>query len=114
MILEDGMHDLTQKSGEGVCFPCGNAHSTRLAPCPHFTAFAELCSLLFLVVSLQDSLTSEEPLKVLKVGLYISACLVACEEVDIKPTLGCSGKAILLLWNKVRYLEGYKVNIVYS
>ena len=32
----------------------------------------------------------------------------------IKPTLGCSGKAegtervILLLWNKVRYLEGCK------
>ena len=30
----------------------------------------------------------------------------------IKPTLGCSGKAegrvLLLLWNKVRYLEGCK------
>ena len=66
--------------------PCGNAHSTRLALCRHFTAFAELLSLLFLVVSFQDSLTLEEPVKVLKVGLYISACRVACrvacEEVD--------------------------------
>ena len=61
--------------------PCGNAHSTRLALCRHFTAFAELFSLLFLVVSFQDSLTLEEP-KVLKVGLYISACRVACGEVD--------------------------------
>ena len=66
--------------------PCGNAHSTRLALCRHFTAFAELFSLLFLVVSFQDSLTLEEPVKVLKVGLYISAgrvaCRVACGEVD--------------------------------
>ena len=37
----------------------------------------------------------------------------------IKPTLGCSGKCevltervIFLLWNKVRHLEGYKVNVV--
>ena len=63
--------------------PCGNAHSTRLALCLHFTAFV---SLLFLVVSFQDSLTLEEPVKVLKVGLYISACRVACRvacgEVD--------------------------------
>ena len=74
--------------------PCGNAHSTRLALCRHFTAFAELFSLLFLVVSFQDLLMLEEPVKVLKVGLYISACRVACGEVDcIKPTLGCSGKA---------------------
>ena len=44
--------------------PCrGNAHSTRLALCRHFTAFAELFSLLFLVVSFQDSLTLEEPVK---------------------------------------------------
>ena len=35
----------------------------------HFTAFAELFSLLFLVVSFQDSLSLEEPVKVLKVGL---------------------------------------------
>ena len=62
--------------------PCGNAHSTRLALCRHFTAFAELFSLLFLVISYQDSLTLEEPVKVLKVGLYISACTVACGEVD--------------------------------
>ena len=69
--------------------PCGNAHSTRLALCRHFTAFAELFSLLFLVVSLlflvvsfQDSLALEEPVEVLKVGLYISACRVACGEVD--------------------------------
>ena len=62
--------------------PCGNAHSTRLALCRHFTTFAELLSLLFLVVPFQDSLTLEEPVKVLKVGLYISACRVACEEVD--------------------------------
>ena len=62
--------------------PCGNAHSTRLALCRHFTAFAELFSFLFLVVSFQDSLALEEPVKVLKVGLYISACRVACGEVD--------------------------------
>ena len=61
--------------------PCGNAHSTRLALCRHFTAFAELFSLLFLVVSFQDSLALE-PVEVLKVGLYISACRVACGEVD--------------------------------
>ena len=57
--------------------PCGNAHSTRLALCRHFTVFAELLSLLFLVVSFQD-----EPVKVVKVGLYISACIVVCGEVD--------------------------------
>ena len=82
--------------------PCGNAHSTRLALCRHFTAFAELFSLLFLVVSFQDSQALEEPVKVLKVGLYISACRVACRAAcvelhverltGIKPT-GCSGKA---------------------
>ena len=44
--------------------------------------FAELFSLVFPVVSFQDSLTLEEPVKVLKVGLYISACGVACGEVD--------------------------------
>ena len=75
------MHRPGAKSGEGVGCPCGNAHSTRLALCRHFTAFAELLSLLFLVVSFQDSLTLEEPVKVLKVGLYISACRVACGEV---------------------------------
>ena len=39
----------------------------------------------------------------------------------VKPTLDCSGKAegytervLLLLWNKVRHLEGYKVNIICS
>ena len=66
--------------------PRGNAHSTRLALCRHFTAFAEQLSLLFLVVSFQDSQVLEEPVKVLKVGLYISACKVACRvacgEVD--------------------------------
>ena len=59
--------------------PCGNAHSTRLALCRHFTAFAEL---LFLIVSFQDSLALEKPVEVLKVGLYISACRVVCGEVD--------------------------------
>ena len=62
--------------------PCGNAHSTHLALCRHFTAFAELLSLLFLVVSFQDSLALEEPVEVLKVGLYTSACRVVCGEVD--------------------------------
>ena len=62
--------------------PCENAYSTHLALCRHFTAFAELFSLLFLVVSFHDSLTLEEPVKVLKIGLYISACRVACGEVD--------------------------------
>ena len=61
--------------------PCGNAHSTRLALCRHFAAFAELFFLLFLVVSFQDSLALEEPVKVLKVGLYISACIFVCGEV---------------------------------
>ena len=61
--------------------PCGNAHSTRLALCRHFTAFVELFSLLFLVVSFRDSLAVEEPVKVLKVGLYISACRVVCRVV---------------------------------
>ena len=65
----------------GSC-PCGNAYSTHLALCCHFTAFAELFSLLFLVVSFQDSLKLEELVKVLKVGLYISASRVACGEVD--------------------------------
>ena len=62
--------------------PCGNAHSTRLALCRHFTAFTELFSFLFLIVSFRDSLSLEEPVKVLKVGLYISACRVAYGEVD--------------------------------
>ena len=62
--------------------PCVNAHSTRLALCRHFTAFAEPFSFLFLVVSFQDSPALEEPVKVLKVGSYISACRVACGEVD--------------------------------
>ena len=66
--------------------PCGNAHSTRLALCRKFTACAELFSLLFLVVAFQGSLTLEEPVKVVKVGLYIFACRVACRvacgEVD--------------------------------
>ena len=62
--------------------PCGNAYSTHLALCRHFTTFAELFSLLFLVVSFQDSLTLEELVKVLKVDFYISACRVACGEVD--------------------------------
>ena len=62
--------------------PCGNANSTRLALCRHFTAFAELFSFLFLIISFQDSPALEEPVKVLKVGLYISACRVACGEVD--------------------------------
>ena len=75
-------------------FPCGNAHSTRLALCRHFTTFTELFSLLFLVASFQDSLAMEEPVKVLKVGLYISACRVAYGEVVwYKANLGCSGKA---------------------
>ena len=66
--------------------PCGNAYS---ALCRHFTAFAELFSLLFLVVSFQDSLTLEElvqVLKVLRVELRVERL------TGIKPTLGCSGK----------------------
>ena len=46
----------------------GNAHSPRCALCRHFTALAELLSLLFLVVSFRGSLTMEEPVTVLKVG----------------------------------------------
>ena len=70
MVAEAGMHtDLARKSGERMGCQCGNALSTRLALCRHFTAFAELFSFLFLVVSFQDSLTLEDPVKVLKVGL---------------------------------------------
>ena len=62
--------------------PSGNAHSTRW----HFAAIVphllNCFSLLFLVVSFQDSLALEEPVTVLKVGLYISACRVVCGEVD--------------------------------
>ena len=77
-----------------MCCTRRNAHSTRYALCRHFTAFAELFSLFFLVVSYQDSLTLEEPVKVLKVGWWISACRVRVERLTgIKPTLGCSGKA---------------------
>ena len=63
-------------------FPRKNAHSTCLAICRQFTAFAELFSLLFLVISFQDLMMLEEPVKVLKVGWQISACRVACGEVD--------------------------------
>ena len=74
--------------------PCANTHSTRLALCRHFTAFAEMFSLLFLVVSFQDSLTLEEPVKVLKVGLHILRVELRVERLTgIKPTFGCSGKS---------------------
>ena len=63
-------------------YPCRNAHSTRLALRRHFTAFTELFSFLFLVVSFRDSPSLEEPVKVLKVGLYIFACRVAYGEID--------------------------------
>ena len=59
--------DLARKSGEGV--DCGNVHSTHSSLFRHFTAFAKLYSLLFLVVSFQDLLTLEDPVKVVKVGL---------------------------------------------
>ena len=71
--------------------PCGNAHSTRLALCRHFTAFAVLFSLLFLVVSFQDLLALEKPVKVLKVGLRVELCVKRL--TGIKRTLDCSGKA---------------------
>ena len=74
--------------------PCGNAHSTRLALSRHFTAFAELLSLLFHVVSFQDSLALEEPVKLLKVGCIFLRVELRVERLTgIKPTLGCSGKA---------------------
>ena len=74
--------------------PCGNANSTRLAICRHFTAFAELFSLLFLVASFQDSLALEEPVKVLKVGLLFLRVELCVERLTgIKRTLDCSGKA---------------------
>ena len=95
---------------------CGNAHSTRLALCRHFTAFAELFSFLFFVVYFQDSLKLEEPVKVLNVGCrFLRAELRVERLTGIKPTLRCSGKSegetervFFLLWNKVRYLEGCK------
>ena len=74
--------------------PCGNAHSTRLSLCCHFTAFAELFSLLFLPVSFQDSLALEEPVKVLKVVcIFLRVELCVERLTGIKPTLGCSSKA---------------------
>ena len=74
--------------------PCGNAYSTRFALCRHFTAFAELFSLLFLVISFQDSLTLEEPVKVLKVICrFLRVELLVERLTGINPTLGCSGKA---------------------
>ena len=74
--------------------PCGNAHSTRLALCRHFTAFAELFSLLFLVISFQDSLALEEPVKVLRqVCIFLRVELCVERLTGIKPTLGSSGKA---------------------
>ena len=69
--------------------PCGNAYSTHLALCRHFTAFAELFYLLFLVVSFQDSLTLEEPVKVC---IFLRVELRVERLTGIKPTLGCSGK----------------------
>ena len=69
MIANPVCTDLAQKSGEGVSCPCVNAHSTSLALCRYFTAFAELLSLVFLVVSFPGSLSLEESVKVLKVGL---------------------------------------------
>ena len=71
--------------------PCGNTYSTHLALCRHFTAFAELFSLLFLVVSFQDTLTLEELVKVLKVDLRVE--LRVERLTGIKPNLGCSGRA---------------------
>ena len=77
-----------------MCCMRRNAHSTRLALCRHFTAFAELFSLLFLVVSFQDSLTLEEPVKVLKVdGRFVRVELCVEWFTGIKPTSGYSVKA---------------------
>ena len=82
MIAEEVCTHQARKSKSGRVLPAQKTHSMRLAHCRHFTAFAELFSLLFLVVSFQDSLTLEEPVKVLKVGLSIYACRVACGDVD--------------------------------
>ena len=73
---------MARKSGEGTCCTCENAHSTRYALSAIFFAFAELFSLLFLVVSFQHSLTLVEPITVLKISWWISACRVVCGEVD--------------------------------
>ena len=72
--------------------PCGNVHSTRLALCHHFTAFAELFSLLFLIVSYQDSLMLEEPVKVLK---GVSRFLRVERLTGVKPTF-CISEPIWL------------------
>ena len=74
--------------------PCGNAHSTLLTLCRHFTAFAELFSFLFLVFSFRDLLLLEELVTVLKVGCRFLRVELRLERLTgIKPTLGCSGKA---------------------
>ena len=74
-----------------MCCTRRNVHSPHYALCRHFTAFAELFSFLFLVVSFRDSLTLEEPVKLSKVAWCVE--LPVERLTGIKPTLGCSGKA---------------------
>ena len=63
------MHRPGAKGWRGRGLPVRKRPFNMFGTCRHFTAFAELFSLLFLVVSFQDSLTLKEPVKVLKVGL---------------------------------------------
>ena len=82
---------MARNPGEGVA-ACAETPTPQVW---HFAVILPrlLFSLLFLVVSFQNSLTLEEP-EVLKVGLYISACRVGVDRLTpLKPTLGCSGKA---------------------
>ena len=76
------MHRLGAKVRRGRGLPMRKRPFNTFALCHHFTAFTELFSLLFLIVFFQDSRALEEPVKVLKVGLYISVCIVVCGEVD--------------------------------
>ena len=70
MIVESGLHCPGAKFGRGLVVPAWQ----RPLLCRHFTAFAELSSLLFVAVSFQDSLTLEEPVKVLK-GRFVDFCV---------------------------------------
>ena len=69
MIVESGMHRPGAKVRRGRGLPVRKRPLNTFGTLPPFYRFAELFSLLFLVISFQDSLSLEEPVKVLKVGL---------------------------------------------
>ena len=77
-------------------------------PSTNHTCLEVFCSLSFSPFSFwSDSVVVVSPL-----DLLVWRNLSVERLTGIKPTLGCSGKAaervLLLLWNKLRYLEGCK------